>query len=174
MVKLVGLPKIYRNFMRRKGFTEDYNPFNHMHCRDSFLIFYTDTVDKIIAFTKLKKYHYQEDAFTGMIHGGRDRDTTMWWAGYESAIHCNLEPISQLTLDIELQWAKEHKAAYFYMGGGYETSSQYKSEWVGFEWWTGTKWSKSKKLYQQLCRSDSRIKSLQDVSMIPSLVPRTL
>ena len=175
MIKLVGLPKIYRNFMRRKGFTEDYNPFNHMHCRDSFLIFYTDTVDKIIAFTKLKKYHYQEDAFTGMVHADpNNQDTAMFWAGYESVIHCNLDPISQLTLDIELQWAKEHRAAYFYMGAGYETSSQYKSKWVGFEWWTGTKWSKSKKLYQKLCRSDSRIKSLQDVSMIPSLVPRTL
>ncbi len=176
MVKLVGLPKIYRRYMKRKEFTKDYNPFQYFHGRDSFLIFYTETPDKIIAFTKLKKYHYQEDAmnqfggYTRQIGDPTD-DTDYWWAGYESVIHCNTEPISQLTLDIELQWAKEHRAAYFYMGSGYEMSSQYKSKWNGFQWWTGTKWSKSKKLYQKLCRSDSRIQSLPDVSKIPSLLP---
>ena len=175
MVKLVGLPKIYREYMKRKGFTMDYNPFDHFHGRDSFLIFYTDTVDKVIAFTKLKKYHYQEDAinhfgqYTRQV-GDPNLDESMWWAGFESVIHCNKEPISQLTLDMELKWAKEHRAAYFYMGSGYETSSMYKSKWEGFQWWTGTKWSNSKKLYQKLCRSDSRVHSLSDVSKIPSLV----
>ena len=178
MIKLVGLPKIYRDYMKRKKFTKDYNPFKHFHGRDSFLIFYTEAVDKIVAFTKLKKYHYQEDAmnkFGGYTRqlGDPNEDTATWWAGYESVIHCNTEPISQLTLDIELKWAKEHRAAYFYMGSGYEISSQYKSKWNGFQWWTGTKWSSSKKLYQKLCRSDSRIKSLPDVSKIPSLLPHT-
>jgi hypothetical protein len=180
MVKLIGLPKIYHAFMKRKKFTIDYNPFNHYHGRDSFLIFYTETPDKIIAFTKLKKYHYQEDVggfggYTQQLGDDDDDDNfnrdNIFWAGYESVIHCNLNPISQLTLDIELQWAKEHKAAYFYMGSGYEVSSMYKSKWTGFQWWTGTKWSKSKKLYQKLCRSDSRVQSLQDVSKIPSLLP---
>ena len=178
MVNLIGLPKIYRDYMKRKKFTKDYNPFKHFHGRDSFLIFYTEAVDKIVAFTKLKKYHYQEDTmnqfgqYTRQI-GDPNNDEAMWWAGFESVIHCNKEPISQLTLDIELKWAKEHRAAYFYMGAGYETSSMYKSKWNGFQWWTGTKWSKSKKLYQKLCRSDSRVKSLQDVSMIPSLLLHT-
>ena len=173
MVKLVGLPKIYRTYMKRKGFKQDYNPFNHFHVRDSFLIFYTDTIDKVIAFTKLKKYHYQEDAFGGHTRQLGDYNEGMWWAGFESVIHCNLSPISQLTLDIEIAWAKENKAEYFYMGSGYEISSQYKSKWEGFEWWTGTKWSKSKKLYQKLCRSDTRTQSLQDVSKIPSLLLHT-
>jgi len=180
MVKLLGLPKIYHDFMKRKKITID-NPFNHYHGRDSFLIFYTDTPDKIIAFTKLKKYHYQEDVggfggYTRQLGDDDDDDfnrDNIFWAGYQSVIHCNLDPISQLTLDIELQWAKEHKAAYFYMGSGYEASSMYRSKWIGFEWWTGTKWSKSKKLYQQLCRSDSRVNSLTDVAKIPSLLPRT-
>ena len=178
MVTLVGLPRIYRDYMKRKKFTKDYNPFKHFHSRDSFLIFYTEAVDKIVAFTKLKKYHYQEDTmnqfgqYTRQI-GDPNNDEVMWWAGFESVIHCNKEPISQLTLDIELKWAKEHRAAYFYMGAGYETSSMYKSKWNGFQWWTGTKWSKSKKLYQKLCRSDTRIQSLQDVARIPSLLLHT-
>ena len=73
---------------------------------------------------------------------------------------------------MEIAWAKEHRAAYYYMGSGYETSSQYKSKWQGFEWWTGTKWSTSKKLYQKLCRSDARIKTLSDIAKIPSLLPK--
>ena len=175
MINLVGLPKIYRNYMKRKKFIKDYNPFKHLHGRDSFLIFYTEAVDKIVAFTKLKKYHYQEDAmnkfggYTRQI-GDPNEDTATWWAGYESVIHCNNDPISQLTLDMEMQWAKEHRAAYYYMGSGYEISSQYKSKWNGFEWWTGTEWSKSKKLYKKLCRSDSRIQSLSDVAKVPSLL----
>ena len=71
-----------------------------------------------------------------------------------------------------MAWAKEHRAAYYYMGAGYETSSMYKSKWQGFEWWTGTKWSTSKKLYQKLCRSDSRIKTLSEIAKIPSLLPK--
>ena len=178
MIKLIGLPKIYRDYMKRKKFKKDYNPFKYFHGRDSFLIFYTEAVDKIVAFTKLKKYHYQEDAinkfggYTRQI-GDPNVDDAMWWAGFESVMHCNKEPISQLTLDMELKWAKEHRAAYFYMGSGYETSSMYKRKGTGFQWWTGTKWSRSKKLYQKLCRSDSKVKSLQDVSRIPSLLLHT-
>ena len=172
MLTLVGLPKIYRDYMKRKGFSADYNPFKHMHVRDSFLIFYIGKINNIIAFTKLKKYHYQEDSFGGYTRQMGDEDNGIWWAGYESVIHCNKEPISQLTLDMEMAWAKEHRAAYYYMGSGYETSSMYKSKWQGFEWWTGTKWSTSKKLYQKLCRSDSRIKTLSEIAKIPSLLPK--
>ena len=43
--------------------------------------------------------------------GDPNEDTATWWAGYESVIHCNNDPIiSQLTLDIELMWAKEHQS----------------------------------------------------------------
>jgi hypothetical protein len=174
MLQLVGLPQIYREYMKRKGFKADYNPFKHMHTRDSFLIFYIGKLNNIIAFTKLKKYHYQEDTFGRYTQqlGDPNDDNGLWWAGYESVIHCNKEPISQLTLDMEMAWAKEHRAGYYYMGSGYETSSEYKSKWDGFEWWTGTKWSTSKSLYKRLCRSDSRTKTLNDIAKIPSLLPK--
>ena len=174
MVKLLGLPKIYKEYMKRKGFKQDYDPFTHMSRRDAFLIFYTKSMTNIVGFTKIKKYMYQEDSistFTSMDDDDQDFDDIMW-AGYESVLHCNSIPISQLTLDMEIKWAQDHDAQYYYMGSGYERSSLYKSKWDGFEWWTGTSWSTSKKLYQKLCRSDSRVATLQDVAKIQSLHSR--
>jgi hypothetical protein len=148
MVKLLGLPHIYKQYMARKKFTQDYDPFAHYHKRDRFILFYTGTAFNNHDFPDL--------------------------AGLESVIHANTVPISDLTLDLELEWAAENYVAYFYMGSGYETSSEYKANYRGFEWWTGTEWSTNKKLYRSLCRRDSRIETLQDVAKCQSLIPDTL
>ncbi len=52
-------------------------------------------------------------------------------------------PVSDITLDLELQWASKNHVGYFYMGSGYEKSSEYKANYAGFEWWTGTAWNNS-------------------------------
>ena len=56
MVKLLGLPDIYRRYMQRKNFNADYDPFSQYHRRDQFMIFYTGTADNILGFTKQKRY----------------------------------------------------------------------------------------------------------------------
>ncbi len=173
LVKLLGLPNIYKQYMKRKGFKMDYDPFATMNKRDSFLIFYIKEMDNIIGFTKLKSYMFQEDAFGRYTHQLGDEENEVIFAAYESCLHCNLQPISQITLDMEIKWAKDRDAQHFYLGSGYEASSSYKSKQMNFEWWTGTYWSKSKKQFQKLCRSDSRATTLQDVSKIPSLLSRT-
>ena len=43
MVNLLGLPHIYQQYMKRKKFTCDYDPFAHYHRRDRFLIFLLPT-----------------------------------------------------------------------------------------------------------------------------------
>jgi hypothetical protein len=83
-------------------------------------------------------------------------------------------PVSDITLDLELQWAYNNHVGYFYMGSGYERSSEYKANYVGFQWWTGTEWSTSKKQYKKLCRRDSRIETLQDVAKCQSLIRDSL
>jgi hypothetical protein len=40
--------------------------------------------------------------------------------GTGEVIHANTVPISDLTLDLELEWAADNYVAYFYMGSGYE------------------------------------------------------
>jgi len=167
MVKLLGLPHIYTQYMTRKKFSQDYDPFAHYHARDQFMLFYTGTADNILGFTKQKRYRYQEDNYAM-----DDRYPDL--AGLESVIHANTVPISALTLDLELEWAVDNYVAYFYMGSGYELSSEYKANYRGFEWWTGTEWSTNKKQYRALCRRDSRIDSLADVAKCQSLIPDDL
>lgn len=165
MVRLLGLPHIYKKYMARKNFTQDYDPFLTYNKRDQFMLFYIGTADNIVGFTKQKRYLYQEDNYIEQLG---DEMTDM--AGIESVIHANTIPISAITLDLEIMWAKEHNVCYFYMGSGYEQSSEYKSNYKGFEWWTGTKWSTDKKTYRSLCRRDSTIETLKDVATLRSLI----
>ena len=167
MVKLLGLPHIYKQYMARKKFTQDYDPFANYHRRDQFMLFYIGEADNIIGFTKQKRYAYMEDNYVG-INDYPDL------AGLESVIHANTVPVSDITLDLELQWAYNNHVGYFYMGSGYERSSEYKANYVGFQWWTGTEWSTSKKQYKKLCRRDSRIETLQDVAKCQSLIRDSL
>ena len=165
MVKLLGLPHIYEQYMKRKRFTKDYTPFDHYHERDQFMIFYVGTADNIIGFTKQKRYRYGDEHYSTI-----DTYDSHDLAGLESVIHANTVPIAELTLDMEIAHAANSYVAYFYMGSGYETSSEYKANFRGFEWWTGTEWSTNKKQYRRLCRRDSKIENLKDLGNL-SLIP---
>ena len=165
MVKLLSLPHIYKQYMKRKNFGADYNPFGHYHKRDQFMVFYLGTADNIVGFTKQKKYRYQEDMYSTI-----DTFDSKDLAGLESVIHANTISISDITLDIEIEWAHTNHVRHFYMGSGYENSSEYKANYRGFEWWTGTEWSTNKKQYRRLCKRDSKINefsSLGNLSLIP-------
>ena len=152
MVKLLGLPGIYKRYMKRKKFGADYDPFGHYHKRDQFMIFYLGTADNIVGFTKQKKYRYQEDSYPAI-----DAYDSKDLSGLESCIHANTIPISAMTLDLEMIWAADNHVAYYYLGSGYENSSEYKANYRGFEWWTGTEWSTNKKQYRRLCRRESKL-----------------
>ena len=165
MVKLLSLPHIYKEYMKRKKFGADYDPFGHYHKRDQFMVFYLGTADNIVGFTKQKKYRYQEDNYSTI-----DNYDSQDLAGLESCIHANTIPISNITLDMEIEWASNNYVRYFYMGSGYELSSEYKSSYKGFEWWTGTEWSTNKKQYRRLCKRDSKLSefsALGNLSLIP-------
>ena len=168
MVKLLSLPSIYRQYMKRKNFGADYDPFAHYHRRDQFMVFYLGTADNVVGFTKQKKYRYQEDNYSTI-----DTFDSHDLAGLESVIHANTIPISAITLDLEISWAQDNYVRYMYMGSGYEASSEYKANYRGFEWWTGAEWSTDKKLYKRMCRRDSRIQTLGDLGNL-SLIEGTL
>lgn len=53
--------------------------------------------------------------------------------------------------------AQELGCRHYYLMGGYENDSIYKSQNPGFEWWTGASWSKDVETYQALCYRDTRI-----------------
>lgn len=54
----------------------------------------------------------------------------------------------------ECEVAKMLGCTHVYILGGYEKCCLYKSDFYGFEWWTGTEWSTDKELYKKLCLRD--------------------
>ena len=158
MVRLLGLPHIYSGYMKRENFSVVHDPFSHYNPRDQFMIFYTGSADNIIGFTKQKRYRWEDDHYS-TIDSYDSKDLH----GLESAVHANTVPITEIIMDMEIEWAADNYVSYFYMGSGYELGSEYKANYRGFEWWTGTRWSTNKKEYRKLCRRDSRVEKLKDV-----------
>jgi hypothetical protein len=163
MVTLLGLPRIYREYMKSKNFSADYNPFQHFHKRDQFMIFYIGRADNIVGFTKQKRYG-EGDGY------GFEDDTAV---AYESVLHACSIPISHITLDIELKWARGRGMDHYLLGSGYEQSSAYKSKYKGFEWWTGAEWSTSRKQYNKLCRRDSRVETISEIASLLQIQDKT-
>ena len=62
----------------------------------------------------------------------------------------------------ECQVAEDMECTHVYILGGYEKCCLYKSDFYGFEWWTGKQWSQDKELYQQLCYRDESVKITYD------------
>ena len=164
MVKLLSLPHLYKKYLARKGFPNLYDPFENYHARDQFMIFYIESADNIVGFTKQKRYSYGDDHNVDIGAIG-----TMQCSGVESLVHANTIPIGAQSLDIEMMWACDNRIPYYYLGSGYESSSEYKCSWRGFQWWNGMKWSTNRRQYRRLCKRDSRItefSSLGNLSLI--------
>ena len=165
MVRLLGLPHIYSQYIKRKAFTPRHDPFAHYHPRDQFMLFYVGTADNIIGFTKQKRYRWEDDHYSTISTFDKND-----LAGLEAVAHGNTVAIREIAMDMELEWASHHHVNYYYMGPGYEESSLYKSNFRGFEWWTGIKWSTDKRQYRRLCERDSRTDSFRDLDNT-TLVP---
>jgi arginyl-tRNA--protein-N-Asp/Glu arginylyltransferase len=58
----------------------------------------------------------------------------------------------------ECNLAKEMGCKYVYLLGGYEKCCEYKSNYGGFEFWTGKVWSSDVELYRELVNRDEKIK----------------
>ena len=92
---------------------------------------------------------------------------------YTNTFECNLfvhddevRGLGKKTFLHEFYLANQSGQQYVYTGPGYEKSSIYKADLKGFEWWTGNEWSKDRDEYIKLCKRDSRVKTLEDISRI--------
>ena len=66
----------------------------------------------------------------------------------------------------EIDYCILNKKDYMYIGAGYETCCIYKSDYAGFEFWTGEKWSDDVEHYKFLCERDSKIIKTKDLDKI--------
>ena len=168
-IEMTGLRSVYQKYLKRTKFRDLYDPFAHVQDRDAFLIYYLGDVTNIIGFSKIKRYWFQEELLNFNSRRDLARVHPDQCYAVESVLHANTVPISKVTIDMEATWAKKRNVSEFYLGSGYETSSIYKSQFKGFEWWTGTEWSTDKKRYVQLCERDSRLKKISDLANLPHL-----
>ena len=64
----------------------------------------------------------------------------------------------------EISLAKDLGLKYLYLGPSYENHAKYKSSFLGFEFWTGRKWSSDETAYYNLLEKDEKISSIQDLT----------
>ena len=64
----------------------------------------------------------------------------------------------------EIQLAKDLNLKYLYMGPSYEGHAEYKSSFLGFEFWTGREWCTDKKIFSNLIKNDEQIGSVKDIT----------
>jgi hypothetical protein len=66
----------------------------------------------------------------------------------------------------EIDYCIENNKNYMYLGLGYEKCCIYKSNYAGFEFWTGEEWSNDTEHYKFLCERDSKIEKTKDLEKI--------
>lgn len=160
LMGLTSIENIYYDFIKKKGFRDLYHPLKHLHPRDYFLMYYQGDLNNVLGFTKIKKYYDDEQMAYDRFN---IEENYRHIIGIESVLHCNLVDIGAMTLKMEIDWARQSHCSHFYLGPGYEKSSIYKSKLPGFEWWTGSRWSRDVKLYQSLCERDSRLNQISEL-----------
>jgi hypothetical protein len=141
---LSAMDKIYDKFCDRKGFKK-YFELDLILERDLIMGYYNGAI--LTAWSKLR--HYSTESVESVFFAW-DYSNSESYLGLASLRH-------------EIAQAKDTGYEYFYMGSGYEKNSIYKSDVDGFEWWTGSEWSKDKDEYIFLCKRDSKISSCHQI-----------
>ena len=88
--------------------------------------------------------------YSAVEHFGSVMVATQFVWDYEKP-ELSLGKIAQM---YECELAASMGYTHVYILGGYEKCCMYKSDFYGFEWWTGRDWSQDKQLFKQLCKRD--------------------
>ena len=136
--------KIYSQYLDYKKFDEHYEIFVDLE-RTNWLILKDE--GEPVAFTKFNRYN-----------GGIESQVTAW------NYHEPKLSIGKVIVDYEVDYARMLGYEHLYIGQGYELGSEYKADFAGFEWWTGSEWSRDKELYKKLCARDSQINNIDQLA----------
>jgi arginyl-tRNA--protein-N-Asp/Glu arginylyltransferase len=128
--------ELYEKYCQYHNFKRDIKLESFKDC--SVIEYYTD---KLVGVSIYKKFDDQFVAYQ-----------FIW--DYEDP-KLSLGTVAQM---IECETAKTMGCEYVYLLGGYELCCLYKSNYKGFEFWTGKEWSKDIVLYKQLVERDEKIK----------------
>lgn len=145
--------EIWKTYLNKKGFSENFNLTDLFKSDPSLKeIIELYDYDEMVAFSIIRK----EPGPVSLQFAWTYHDPKL-----SLGIHCQY---------FELYYLSSAGYTHSYVCPGYEKTCIWKSRFPGFEFWTGTSWSKDKKLYVSLCERDSNLASLDeldDVEMLP-------
>ena len=131
---------------------------------------YRELYEKYCAYHKFQRTITWEQLFTGNVINYYYNDKLIGYSTvdiYEDAMVATqfvwdyAEPslsLGKVAQMYECEAAKMMGCKHVYILGGYEQCCMYKSDYYGFEWWTGAEWSEDKELYKKLCLRDEDAK----------------
>jgi len=141
------IESIYKKYCKYKKFNDLFhNEVDYWLECDSKMVYYDKKTP--IAWSKIRLY--TENALETVLFA---------WDYENSDLRVGIG-----SLNHEIGWAKENGFKYVYLGPGYENGSIYKANINGFEWWTGSEWSTNTVEYIELCKRDSQIKTIKQLS----------
>ena len=141
-----SIRQIYAAYCHYKGFQDLFSTEVEQWLDEDMLFEYYDD-DEFVGWSKIRRY------------SANSLETVLFaWDYAKPEIH-----LGHNSLYHELAWAKLAGYKYAYMGPGYELGCLYKANVQGFEWWTGSNWSKDNQAYKRAVRKDSKIKTLEDL-----------
>jgi hypothetical protein len=140
---------IYKKYCKIKKFNNLFHSEvnNWLEC-DYKMVYYDS--ENPIAWSKMRLY--TEDSLETVLFAW-DYQTPDLRVGIGSLMH-------------EIGWAKGNGFKYVYLGPGYENGSIYKANIDGFEWWTGSEWSTNTIKYIELCKRDSKLETIKQLSLL--------
>ena len=141
--------KIYNLYLNARGFVDMYGA-DHPFAKSD----YGD--DRItIVF-----YHFKKPVAFSLLDVVNNSVVATQFSWDYASPELNLGKISYY---VEQQVAQNSGFDYIYLGSSYECSALSKSNYAGFEWWTGRAWSKDIELYKKLTTNESNIKTIDDL-----------
>jgi arginyl-tRNA--protein-N-Asp/Glu arginylyltransferase len=136
LTRIEAYSELYDKYCKYHGFKRDISLESFKDC--SVIEYW---VDELVAISFYKVFENQFVAYQ-----------FIW--DYENP-KLSLGSVAQM---IECETAKLLNCEYVYLLGGYEMCCLYKSNYSGFEFWTGKEWSNDIELYRNLVERDEKIK----------------
>jgi arginyl-tRNA--protein-N-Asp/Glu arginylyltransferase len=142
---LNSLYKIYHSYVKQKGYEDRMN-------QDEFVDSYGSKNEWFILFDNA--------AFTVMeVCGSSLLSHQFCWDYAKPELY-----LGKYSTYLEIEFAAKNNLKHVYLGPSYEKHSSYKSDYKGFEFWTGRQWCSNKQLYQQLLEHDGQITQICDIT----------
>jgi len=141
--------EVYRKYIDKKGFVDFYSNqedlFKPVYGDRSYITYSKN--GKLIAFSVLEEVGLKSVVALQFAWDYEDPDLGV---GYINKLY-------------QFRLMKDRSRRYMYLGNSYERPSLGKSDYAGFEWWDGRKWSGDISLFRFLLEKESDISTLEDL-----------